>query len=225
MARSEYRRCPPRWATPAGCPGGDRLRGHPHRHIAASNEGLIVGWPVRNAVLRLVPVMDLRLHPCSVAPAEGPEKCGPRRPTGRGSSATTPPATVGAPLRGAASHEAEGWRGARLRPAHRASADLAAGVASRSACSAEFSHTTRSRDPLWTRVHWHRSRRSPTAGHVLLFRALPPAPATCHHPSGECTPRCFPPERTRSRHEWRDEGTRRAIACARSTLSPGRSIT
>ena len=37
-------------ATPAGCPGGDRLRGHPHRHIAASNEGLIVGGPVRNAV-------------------------------------------------------------------------------------------------------------------------------------------------------------------------------
>ena len=25
--------------------------------------------------------MDLRLHPCSVAPAEGPEKCGPNRPT------------------------------------------------------------------------------------------------------------------------------------------------
>ena len=46
------------------------LRGHPHRHIAASNEGLIVGWPVRNAVLRLVSGMDLRLHPCSVAPAE-----------------------------------------------------------------------------------------------------------------------------------------------------------
>ena len=73
-------------ATPAGCPGGDRLRGQPHRHIAASNEGLIVGWPVRNAVLRLVPGMDLRLHPCSVAPAEGPEKCEPRRPTGRGYS-------------------------------------------------------------------------------------------------------------------------------------------
>ena len=54
--------------------------------IAASNEGLIVGWPVRNAVLRLVPGMDLRLHPCSVAPAEGPEKCEPRRPTGRGYS-------------------------------------------------------------------------------------------------------------------------------------------
>ena len=38
-------------ATPAGCPGGDRLRGHPHRHIAAANEGLIVGCPVRHAVL------------------------------------------------------------------------------------------------------------------------------------------------------------------------------
>ena len=30
--------------------------------------------------------MDLRLHPGSVAPAEGHEKCGPRRPTNSGSS-------------------------------------------------------------------------------------------------------------------------------------------
>ena len=60
--------------------------GQPHRHIAASNKGLIVGRPVRNAVLCLVPGMDLRLHPCSVAPAEGPEKCGPRRPTRTGPS-------------------------------------------------------------------------------------------------------------------------------------------
>ena len=43
----------------------------------ASNEGLIVGRPVRNAVLRLIRGMDLRLHPCRVAPAEGHEKCGP----------------------------------------------------------------------------------------------------------------------------------------------------
>ena len=55
-------------------------------HIAAANEGLIVGRPVRNAVLRLICGMDLRLHPCSVAPAEGPEKCGPRRPTRSGYS-------------------------------------------------------------------------------------------------------------------------------------------
>ena len=73
-------------AAPAGCPGSDRFRGQPHRHIAASNEGLIVGWPVRNAVLRLIRGMNLRLHPCSVAPAEGPEKCGPSRPTPAGSS-------------------------------------------------------------------------------------------------------------------------------------------
>ena len=73
-------------AAPAGCPGRDRLRGHPHRHIAASNKGLIVGRPVRNAVLRLIRGMDLRLHPCSVAPAEGHEKCGPRRPTPTGYS-------------------------------------------------------------------------------------------------------------------------------------------
>ena len=68
-------------AAPAGCPGSDRLRGQPHRHIAASNKGLIVGRPVRNAVLRLIRGMDLRLHPCSVAPAECHEKCGPNRPT------------------------------------------------------------------------------------------------------------------------------------------------
>ena len=73
-------------ATPAGRPGSDRFRGHSHCHIAASNEGLIVGRPVRHPILRLIPGMDLRLHPCSVAPAEGPEKCGPRRPTRSGYS-------------------------------------------------------------------------------------------------------------------------------------------
>ena len=73
-------------ATPAGRPGSDRFRGPPHRHIAASNEGLIVGRPVRHPMLRLIPGMNLRLHPRSVAPAEGPEKCGPRRPTRSGYS-------------------------------------------------------------------------------------------------------------------------------------------
>ena len=71
---------------PAGRPGSDRLRGQPHRHIAASNEGLVIGRPVRNAVLRLIRGMNFRLHSRSVAPAEGPEKCEPRRPTGRGYS-------------------------------------------------------------------------------------------------------------------------------------------
>ena len=78
-------------AAPAGCPGSDRFRGQPHRHIAASNESLIVGRPVRNAVLRLIRGMNLRLHPCSVAPAEGPEKCGPRRPTRAGPSCNNAP--------------------------------------------------------------------------------------------------------------------------------------
>ena len=73
-------------AAPAGRPGSDRFRGHPHRHIAASNEGLIVGRPVRHAVLRLIRGMNLRLHPRSVAPAEGPEKGGPRHPTRSGYS-------------------------------------------------------------------------------------------------------------------------------------------
>ena len=73
-------------AAPAGRPGSDRLRGHPHRHIAAANEGLIVGSPVRHPILRLIPGMYLRLHLRSVAPAEGPEKSGPRRPTRSGYS-------------------------------------------------------------------------------------------------------------------------------------------
>ena len=67
----------------AGRAASDRLRGQPHRHIAASNECAVVGRPVRHAVLCLVPGMDLRLHPCRVAPAEGPEKCRPNRPTHR----------------------------------------------------------------------------------------------------------------------------------------------
>ena len=96
-------------AAPAGCPGRDRVRGHPHRHLAASNKGLIVGRPVRNAVVRLIRGMDLRLHPCSVAPAERHEKGGPRRPTRRGSScnnarhiaASNEGPVVGRPIRNA----------------------------------------------------------------------------------------------------------------------------
>ena len=41
-------------AASAGRPGSDRFRGHPHRHIAAANEGLIVGRPVRHPIFRLV---------------------------------------------------------------------------------------------------------------------------------------------------------------------------
>ena len=70
MARSEYRRGPPPPAAPPGRPGSDRFRGQPHRHIAAANEGLVIGRPVRHAVLRLIRGMNLRLHPGSVTPAE-----------------------------------------------------------------------------------------------------------------------------------------------------------
>ena len=66
--RGAPRPTPP--AAPAGRPGSDRFRGHPHRHIAAANEGLVIGRPVRHAVLRLIRGVNLRLHPCSVAPAE-----------------------------------------------------------------------------------------------------------------------------------------------------------
>ena len=72
-------------AAPAWRPGSDRFRGQPHRHIAAANEGLIVGRPVRNAELRLIRGINLRLHPCRLAPAERPQKRGPSRPTGRSS--------------------------------------------------------------------------------------------------------------------------------------------
>ena len=77
-------------AAPAGRPGSDRFRGHPHRHIAAANEGPVVGRPVRHAIFRLVRGMDLRLHPCSVAPADGHEKCRPNRLTPAGSCRVAP---------------------------------------------------------------------------------------------------------------------------------------
>ncbi len=71
------------------------LPGHPHRHIAAANEGPVVGRPVRHAIFRLVRGMDLQLHPCSVAPEEGHEKCRPNRPTPpQGLHATTPSMTA-----------------------------------------------------------------------------------------------------------------------------------
>ena len=71
-------------AAPAGRPGRDRLRGQPHRHIAASNEGLIVGHPIRNAILRLITwdepsTSSLQCGSC------GDEKGGPNRPTRRSS--------------------------------------------------------------------------------------------------------------------------------------------
>ena len=46
-------------AAPAGRPGSDHFRGQPQCHIATSNEGLIVGRPVRHAVLRLIRGMNL----------------------------------------------------------------------------------------------------------------------------------------------------------------------
>ena len=78
---------PSRWPGPRRTlVSAHQRRGHPHRHIATSNEGPVVGRPVRHAIFRLVCGMDLRLHPCSVAPAAGHEKCGPNRPTPSGSS-------------------------------------------------------------------------------------------------------------------------------------------
>ena len=76
-------------AAPAGRPGSDRFRGHPHHHIAAANEGLVVGRPIRHAVLRLIRGMNLRLHPCSVAPAET-RRAGQTAPPQKVFHATTP---------------------------------------------------------------------------------------------------------------------------------------
>ena len=70
MARSEYRRCPPRRPLRRGVQAAIASEDKPHHHIAAANEGPVVGRPIRNAVLRLIRGMNLRLHPCSVAPAE-----------------------------------------------------------------------------------------------------------------------------------------------------------
>ena len=48
-------------------PGGDRRRSHPQGDVTSSDQGTIVGRPVRDAVLRLVRGMDSRFHPLSVA--------------------------------------------------------------------------------------------------------------------------------------------------------------
>ena len=75
---------------PAGRPGSDRFQGQPQCHIATSNEGLVVGWPVRNAVLRLIRGMNLRLHLCSVAPAET-RRAGQTGPPAEGLSCNSAP--------------------------------------------------------------------------------------------------------------------------------------
>ena len=80
-------------AAPAGRPGSDRFRGHPQCHIATSNEGLIVGRPVRHAVLRLLRGMNLRLHPCSVTPAET-RRAGQTAPPAEGLSCNNAPTTA-----------------------------------------------------------------------------------------------------------------------------------
>ena len=63
--------------------------GHPHRHITTSNEGPVVGRPVRHAIFRLLCGMNLRLHPCSVAPAET-RRANHAAPPADGLHATTP---------------------------------------------------------------------------------------------------------------------------------------
>ena len=98
-------------AAPAGRPGSDRFRGQPHRHIAAPNEGPIVGRPIRHAVLRLIRGMNLRLHPCSVAPAET-----------RRAGQTAPPAE--GLLCNNAVYEAAGARGATVVVPPRSTANV-----------------------------------------------------------------------------------------------------
>ena len=74
-------------------PDSDLVRGQPHHHIAAANEGPVVGRPIRNAVLRLIRGMNLRLHPCSVAPAET-RRAGQTAPPAEGLSCNNAPPRV-----------------------------------------------------------------------------------------------------------------------------------
>ena len=86
-------------AASAGRPGSDRFRGQPHRHIAAPNEGPIVGRPIRHPVLRLIRGMNLRLHPCSVAPAET-RRAGQTAPPAEGLSCNNAPLKPGVAIIG-----------------------------------------------------------------------------------------------------------------------------
>ena len=90
MARSEYPRCPPRLPLRPGVQAAIASEDNPSVTSAAANEGPIVRRPARNAVLRPIRGMNLRLHACSVAPAERPQKRGPSRPTGRSSCNNAP---------------------------------------------------------------------------------------------------------------------------------------
>ena len=80
----------PYGGNPVGC-SSDRASSTLVFSVALLHEDSAVGRPVRHPILRLIPGMNLRLHPRSVAPAEGPEKCGPRRPTRSGYSCNNAP--------------------------------------------------------------------------------------------------------------------------------------
>ena len=75
---------------PAGRSGGAARQRSPPMSTTPPHRRVERGRGYRPAssqrVLRLIRGMDLRLHLCGVAPAEDHEKCGPRRPTRRGSS-------------------------------------------------------------------------------------------------------------------------------------------
>ena len=132
------------------------------RHIAASNEGLTVGRPVRNAVLRLIRGMDLRPHPRSVAPAEGPEKSGPSRLTRRRSSCNNATGRADAAKHG---HARDGSSSAtRSWPAERVlhATSLAGEPRGRAAST---THRTRRSAPQTTADFGHQSRSLV----VLLF--------------------------------------------------------
>ena len=96
------------------CPRGDRVGREPEGDVASPHEGSVVLGPVPDAIRCRVRRMHARLHiaimtrrrsrwsTCRPLLAHRAESAHQRRlPGGR------------APLRGGASHEAEGWRGAR----------------------------------------------------------------------------------------------------------------
>ena len=84
-------------AASAGRPGSDRFRGQPHRHIAAANEGPVVGRPVRHAIFRLYVGWTFDFIPVVWLLRRVMRSAGQTAPPPQGLHATTPRAGAGGP--------------------------------------------------------------------------------------------------------------------------------
>jgi hypothetical protein len=171
-------------AAPPECPAGNHLRCRPERHIAAAHEGLVVGWPVRNAVLHLAGGMNLRPHPRSVAPADSSSRSDhaphPRRVFMRQRLAVGPPARTAARSSRRRGHNGERRSAAGVavgpparattrsnrRCGHNGGRRWAAGVAV--GPPARATTTRSSRSPL------HNDHRTRAAGVVRKIEVAPP---------------------------------------------------